>query len=287
MDGNGAMDDRALMQKLKAILLSEDREELQRLRAVLDDPEQLSGRVSPIIEEHLDYLKENFPIQYRIEIEKIVNRQLEASQEELIKIISPKLGTMVKEYIQLQFQLLKENLEEQLRNTFELGIIGRIRMILFGFKPKKMAETIISRMDGPVIEEMFVVEYHSGLLLGSASRDDSTIDLDMIAGMLTAIRAFGEDAFLRNEDLSAVQYQTYRILLRNFQTFYIATVLSGSISTAEQIELTDELTTFVEKYLKINLKKQDGSSNLEIKRRLKNYFFKPQQAILPSKTNKP
>lgn len=273
------------MHKLREILLVEDREELQQLKTVLGDPALLSERVGPIIEERLDFLKKNFPVEFQLAVEKIVEQKLEASREELLEIIYPTLGQMIKKYIQHQFQLLKESLEEQIRGTFHRGILGRLRYALFGVKAKEMSSAIISRMDRPVIEEMFVIEHHSGILLGSASRHE-TMDLDMIAGMLTAIKAFVEDAFKRGQErLESIQYSTYSIVLENFHTFYVAAAISGSISAKEKSELSDDLAKFVQTELRVNLKKKDGSSHFEIQRKLEQHFFQPHEAALPPEKN--
>ena len=270
-----------LLNRLREILLVEDREELQQLKKLLDDPQLLSEKVSPIINDRLQFLKENFPVEFRIAVEEIIDRKLENSQQEIIEIISPALGLMIKKYIQHQFQLLKENIEEQIRNTFQIGIIGRIRYALFGVKSKKMAETILRKLDEPGIEEIYVIEHHSGILLGSASRQE-TIDLDMVAGMLTAIKAFVEDAFRRgNEKLESVQYGTFSIHLENFPTYYIAAAILGSISAQERSDLSDNLVKFADTELRLNLKKRDGSSHYEIKQRLEKHFFKPTKIFRP------
>jgi hypothetical protein len=270
-----SMNDQLLMKRLREILLEEDRQEFQQLKKVLDDPALLSQKVSPIIEEQLDFLKKNFPVEFELAVEKIVESKLERSKDELLEILSPILGQMIKKYIQHQFQLLKESIEEQIRNTFQKGIIGRLRYALFGVKPKQMSEAILQKLDIPVIEEIFVIEHHSGILLGSASKQD-TIDMDMIAGMLTAIKAFGEDAFRREEQqLGLIEYETFSILLENFYTYYIAAAVSGSISARERSNLSDNLAKFAQTELHFNLRKKDGSSNHEIKLRLEKYFFKP------------
>ena len=276
------MDERLMMDKLREILLVEDREELQKLKETLNDPELLSKKIAPIIEQRLQFFKNHFPIEFHLAVEQIIEQKLESSREELLDIIYPVLGQMIKKYIQHQFQLFKESIEEQIRNTFQKGIFGRLHLAIFGVKPAEMSNAIIRKLDGPVIEEIFVIGGHSGILLGSASRQP-TVDLDMVAGMLTAIKLFVEDAFRREkEQLEAIQYGTFTILLENFQTYYIAAAISGSISTQEKAELSDNLVKFAQHELKIKLNKQDGSSNHAIKQKLEYHFFKPQQAVLPS-----
>jgi len=278
-----SMNEAQSIELLKQILLKEDRNEVEQLKALLNNPTALSEKVSPIVEQHLDYLKKNFPSEYHRTIENIIERKLESSQEELLNAISPVMGQMIRKYVQHQFQLLKESLDQRIDATLNQGIIGRVRH-LFSGQPTISSEKIIASLDRPIIEEVYVIEHHSGLLLGSASRAE-TIDIDVIAGMLTAIKSFVEDAFKRGDQkLEMIQYGTFSILLVNFHSYYIAAAVSGSMSMEERTQLEDDLGRFAEKELKINMRKMDGSSNLLIQQKLEKHFFEPQKkALKPGK----
>ena len=264
---------------LKQILLKEDRGEVEDIKSIINNPEQLSKKVSPIIEEHLEYLKKNFPSEYNRTIEQIVERKLEHSQEELLQAISPVMGQMVRKYIQHQFQLLKDSLEQRIDDTLNKGPIGRLKMLFGGVKSKALSESIIAELDVPQIEEIYVIEHHSGILLGSASRQE-TIDLDVIAGMLTAIKSFVEDAFKRGEQqLEMIQYANFSIIMVNFHSYYIAAAVAGSMSKSECIRIEEDLEKFAAEELNINLHKSDGSSNHLIKQKLMRYFFGTPQEL--------
>lgn len=269
---------------LKQILLREDRSEVEQLKAILNNPDQLSEKISPIMEKHLADMRQNFPVEYNSMVERIVTKKLENSQEELLNTISPVMGQMIRKYVQHQFQLLKESLDAQLDATLNQGIIGKVRG-LFGSGKKQASSTeIIASLDRPVIEEIYVIEHHSGILMGSASRSE-TIDIDVIAGMLTAIKSFVEDAFKRGkEDLEMIQYGTFTILLENFHSYYIAAAVSGSMSMQERVNLEQDLAKFAERELKINLQKKDGSANLIIKQKLEKHFFEPQKKAIEKGT---
>ena len=273
-----------MMRRLRQIILKEDRSDLDSLKEIIENPALLSEKVTPIIEERLDFMKQNFPKEFHLAVENIVERKLKASQDEILEVIYPTLGKMIKKYVQHQFQMLKESIEEQIRTTLSAGIIGRIRYALFGLRPKEMSTEILSKLDKTLIEEIFVIEHHSGILLGSASRKGK-VDLDMVAGMLTAIKAFVEDAFNHGEEeLEMVQYGTFSILIQNFPSYYIATALTGSLSAKEKDQLISNIIEFAEKELNIKMKHEDGSSNHVIKQKLEHHFIKPQQAALPKES---
>ena len=56
------------------------------------------------------------------------------------------------------------------------------------------AETVLAALDKPILEEIFIIQRDSGLMLGNASMSP-TVNREAVAGMLTAIKSFVEDAF--------------------------------------------------------------------------------------------
>lgn len=254
--------------------LIEDRAEktetsIALINALIEDKEQLSTKVSPIVEDHIEHLKQNFPKEFTAVIDKQIERKLKGSQEEILNVITPVLGKLIRKSITHQFQMLKERIDKQVRNTFsKQGIFGRI----FRFRNKK-SEEILSEMDPLIIEEVYVIQRDSGLLIGSASTQ-KTMDQDMIAGMFTAIKAFVEDAFKREkEELEMIEYDHYRIFIQNFYSYYIAVAMSGSISATEKDDIATKLYDFAELELKKIPKDIDDSLNTRISEKLKNYFF--------------
>ena len=236
-----------LMQKLKEILLREDRAELNRLRQILEDPEKLSKKVSPIIAQRIEFLKQNFPEEFHQVVNDIFEKKIAASQDELLNVIYPAMGKMIRKYIAHQFQELKEKIDRQINKTFSIkSFKSRFKSIFFGIKN---SDIILSELDKPVIEEIYLIQKNSGFLLASASKEKH-MHRDVVAGMLTAIKAFVEDAFQKgDQDLDLIQYDTYKILIQNFHRYYMAVVLSGSLSAIEKDELTKNLLDFAEKQL--------------------------------------
>jgi hypothetical protein len=267
--------------QLREILLKEDRNTLMGVHQVLNDKALLAEKISPIVEEHLAYLKQHFPNEYAKIVDKIIEKKLKDSQEELLQIIYPKLGQMITRYIQLQFQLLKENIDNQIKNTVKkLNFFSRLKNRLMGIKE---SDIVMASLDKAVLEEIFLIQRPSGLLMGNASLE-TAINRDVVAGMLTAIKAFSEDAFERtNEDLELIQYGTYRILLHTFPNYYFALALTGSISTKESEEFRQNIIDFVAKTdnLLINDITDEYQSN--ISQQLDNQFFKLNQH--PTKTS--
>ncbi|MEM9921728.1 MAG: hypothetical protein AAF990_26735 [Bacteroidota bacterium] len=264
------------MKQLKDILLSEDRASLDELRQLMDDPVALSEKVSPIIEQRLTFFKQHFPKEFKLAVDKIVDRKLKDSQEEILNVIYPVLGKMIRKFIAHQFQLLKDNIDFKIKNALSAkGFWGRIKASLFGVEE---SDIILSSMHGYVIEEVYVVQRDSGLLMGSASLKE-VVDREVIAGMLTAIKAFVEDAFKRErQDLEMIQYGNYNIFIQNIHSYYIAIAFSGSISTSEKDELSSMMMDFAQHELSDHQVLDENNFKF-ISEKLKNYFITPAARI--------
>ncbi len=267
-------DEELLLKELRQILLREDRDALEQLQEILDNKEQLTPRISPIIKEQIDLLKSNFPDEYRQEVREITKEQLLDSQEDILNLLYPAMGKMIKRYIAHQFQILKDSIDDRVKNTFSSqGILGKIKASLFGINS---SDIILSDIDSPIIEEIFVVQRDSGLLMGQASIR-STIDQDVVAGMLTAIKAFVEDAFQKGtEELELIEYDTHAIFTQSFHSYYIAVAMKGSLSSGERDKLSTSLYDFAEKELKHRAKEIDETNFNYISSKLEEYFITTQ-----------
>jgi len=66
-------EDERLFEELKETLLKEDREALRRLQDILDQPNKLSQKMSPVLEERLASFKAAFPKEYKEDKDAYVN----------------------------------------------------------------------------------------------------------------------------------------------------------------------------------------------------------------------
>ena len=264
-----------LMSQLREILLKEDRSTLTELQEILNNKSLLSGRVNPIIEEHLDFLKHNFPKEYAKIVDRLIEQKLKDSQQQILDIVYPVMGKMITKFVNLQMQQLKEGIDAQISGIFSRqGFVKHIKNRILGVKTSDM---LIAAADKPILEEIFVIERDSGLMFGSAALFPS-VNRDVVAGMLTAIKSFVEDAFERdNEDLEMIQYGTYRILLQNYPFYYFALALSGTISTSESELLRGQIIDFIDKTDNLRVAEVTDESQNRISQLLEEHFILPQR----------
>lgn len=241
--------------QLRKILLEQDREEvaelaqkLSELDGQLNSRDQLELKVDPILDDREARLQQNFSNLFGPQITESISKQIKESQDEVVEVLYPIIGRMIKKYITNEIQKLSEKIDAQMELAFSWeGWKVRIKAWFTGTPQKDM---IISKLIEPKIEEVFVIERDSGILMGTFSRNES-VDQDMVAGMLTAIKAFVEDAFSKEkQELESIDYENHKIVLKGFKSFFIAVVTSGGMNMAFRDKLDDQLIDFAEKVLK-------------------------------------
>ena len=265
----GSTSDNILLDRLRDALLHNDRESVAEIRHIVESREELSKRINPIIEAHMKELEENFPDAYVEVVQKIVDRRMRQKQDELINILYPRLGLLIRKYINNEFRLLRERIDQVRRDSFSF----------LRFWKRKTADEIIIDLRPSIVEEVYIISHESGLLLGSASSTE-TADKDMIAGMLTAIKAFVEDAFKRtDEELRGIQYGSYEIMIHNFFNYYIALAIAGTISEQERDELAEKILAFAARELNHDLQQPEPAFYARMQKELNAYFITPYKAL--------
>lgn len=232
---------------LKELLLTDDRKQFNVLKEqFLESNNKLKSKVSPVVDEKIDDLKTNFPSHFGDQITESIKVQIRESQDEVVEALYPIMGKLVKKFIIAEITKLTETINQTINDKFSLS-----RIIKNLFKGKKTdAEDVFQEVFVPIIEEVFVIEENSGLLVGSYSRGNIA-DKDMVSGMLTAIKSFAEDAFSKEgQDLEDIKFETFQLSMVNYNSIYIATATSGVITTEFKEELSDNLNTLAEKILR-------------------------------------
>jgi hypothetical protein len=248
------MNDSEKLLQLKELLLNEDRDfalkilqKLDSLEETVYKQEKLSEKVNPIIDEKLHTFVDEIPDK----LGPVIAEALMKSQDKVVEALFPVMGKMIKKYIQQEMKILSDNINSQLQNTFSFKNWKRKFKAMFTGVSEK--EIILSEMNEAKIEQLFIIESGSGLLIASASNEEN-IDEDMIAGMLTAIKSFVEDAYQKEQqNLELIQYELFEIHLQNFTSYYFAVVISGGINNVFKSKLENNLFDFAAKHIKSNL----------------------------------
>ena len=236
------MNDSEKLMQLKELLLNEDRDFAHKILQKLDSledtvytHEKLSEKVNPIIDEKLHTFVDEIPTK----LGPTIAEALMKSQDKVVEALYPVLGKMIKKYIQQEIKALSDAINSQVQSTFSAKKWKRKFTSMFSGVSER--EIILSEMNNTTIEQIFLIEKGSGLIISSVSKQES-IDEDMIAGMLTAIKSFVEDAFKKDQQsLELIQYELFEIYIQNFTTYYFALVISGGLDLSFKNKLENDL----------------------------------------------
>jgi len=244
-----------------SVYLARMSDRLQQLEETFNDRQKLSSKVDPIVTLQIQEFKRSIPATMGPAITAALKTEISRSQDKIVDALYPILGKMVKKYIAQEISKLSDKINEQ------LGLRQTIRSWFGNAKEK---QNIVNGLSPLKLEQVLLIEKKSGLLKGSFS-NTQTIDEDMIAGMLTAIKNFVEDAFkLKDQNLELIGYEFYRIHLQSFHRYYVAVALSGNYNLKRKDKVQDLIFDFYEDFTK--KKEYESLSTDQINQRLAKTF---------------
>lgn len=266
---------RSTYEELKQILFEEEFENQQEmldkideLRKEIKERERLELNVGPLIEEKLEELRVNFPEIYGDVITKTIKHQISESRDEMVDALYPIIGQMIKKFIQKEMELLVERMEKSINKSFNF------KGLFSGKKKSKqeITQETFNEAIPPQLNDVFVIENESGLLMGSYSKY-KVVDKDMIAAMLTAIKSFVEDAFSNhNQSLEWIEYETYKVYIITFKRLSIACTISGVPHKQYKTELEDQVLEFTKEILPELVPDDQGANMKMIEEKLNQHF---------------
>lgn len=260
---------------LKEILFEEENERYHELSQQIKETskeidDKLANREIPESEfnQILDKIVTVMPEKLGPTITSTLKTQIKESRDDVVQALFPIVGQMIKKYIQQEIQMLTERIDKQFEQAFSFDMLMlRVKAIFTGVS---YSELVLKNANQAQVREIFLIEEGSGLLMASYSRTKS-FDQDMMAGMLSAIKTFVEDAMeVEKQNLEMISYDLYKIYVQNFNKFYIAVVLSGPIDEAFKSRLNDQILLFVKEIML----KSDGKEEKELTKKISQYFEK-------------
>lgn len=263
------MEQNERLELLKKILLTEEKEvteslasEVEQLKETLNVPEKLASKIDPLVDEKINKFTNSTLAPMVV---SSLKAEIANSQEAVVEALFPIIGKMIKKYIAHEMKLLNERVNQQIQSAFSFKNLFKSK-----FGKKDLANKIITDATKPELLQIFVIEKESGILVAKHSRDElDTMDEDLIAGMLTAIKSFVEDAFKTEaQTLETITYELYTLHIQNFHNYYITAVISGPYNTHTKDILEDKILDFAQH----GISKEDITNSNVFTKRLKTYF---------------
>ena len=269
------MEEQDKLKLLKELLLTEEKEfadsiaqKVEELNKIVHQKQELSYKVDPIIDDKLEEFVEEIPKTLGPTITQTLKEEIKNSQDAVVEALFPIIGKMIKKYIAHEMRLLSENISRQTKKAFSFK--NWFRRTKARAQGVSEGDLVLSDYAKPRLIQMFVVEKHSGILITDYSpMSEGTIDKEMVAGMLTAIKSFVEDAFEGgDQNLELIEYELYTIHIQNFYSYYIAAVISGAYSMMFKEVLEDQLLEFAQRHIS----NRDLENSALFTKKLKKYF---------------
>lgn len=258
---------------LKQILLKEEKEtseslieKVEQLSGMLNEPQKLAAKVDPLIDNKIKELVKEMPKTLSPIITKSLRAEVENSQDAVVEALFPIIGKLIKKYIAREMELLNERINSQIKKAFSFK--NFFRSI---FRKKSLADDLIVSTAEAQLEQVLVIEKKSGILVANykSNQDSEVMDEELVAGMLTAIKSFVEDAFKSGEQsLESITYELQTLHIQNFYNYYIVAVVSGNYTLQVKEKLENKILDFAEK----GVSKQDLVENEVFSERLKIFF---------------
>jgi len=260
------------LELLKKILLNDEKEataglaeQVAELSRIVTDEEEIAKRVNPLMDKKIDTFVKEMPLKISPVITKALKNEIKNSQDAVIEVLFPIIGKLIKKYIAREIELLNEKINKQLRETFSFKN---------WLKSKEENEKIVNNAfvatHKPELIQLLVVDKESGILKAShTSKSIETMDEDLIAGMLTAIKSFVEDAFSAGEQtLETISYEFYTLHIQNFHKYYITAVINGIYAS----EIKDKVENLLLDFAQNGVSKEAVENNELFSNELKLFF---------------
>lgn len=245
------------------------KEDVSDVKENIDDPDKLGQLIEPLVDLRMMEWKKNFADRFGYEIREMVRKEIKDSTSEIIEAIYPVMGDLIKRYVRYQFDGFLDKVNTQVENTFSLkSWRNRIKGWLSGLSNQ---EVLIQETLASEIEEVFIIHRDSGLLIGFYS-NNNIADVDMMAGMLTAIKQFIAGAFNAEGNLESISHGKYTILVNDHFKYYVAAVISGKLNNTFREAFRQHVDSFSAKHMPKQIGEIDDLLFDNISKRLRKSF---------------
>lgn len=180
-------------------------------RTIHDSPDEMAEAIGPIMGE-------------------AIRVQIRDSRQDIVDALYPIIGETVQRAISEFAKEFQRNLDKRLKSAF--GPSSFFNRMWARLKGVSDAELALRNALPFELKEIFLVQRGSGLLLAHSHPGSKHVqDSDLIGAMLTAIRDFVNDAFIKDRDASGgldqIEYGNLTIIIESGKYAYAAVVIKG------------------------------------------------------------
>ena len=243
---------------------------LEKIKIELGSEENWKHRVLPIIDGYMAQFKKEFPEVYGPVITRAIQAQVKESEAEMIDVLFPIMGKLIRRYVAAEMDKLREAVNE--KTTQFLTPKGIMKLIRGRVSGVSASEITLSMLKNAKISEILIIDQKTSFLLGSYPLEQE-MDKDMVAGMLSAIKSFMQDAFkAQKHDVEQIHYGEKQMIFCNTPAYFITVVVDGNPNQDEVMRLQLQMGAFAERFHKIIVNQHLTTRQYLINIELKEYF---------------
>ncbi|MFK5975183.1 MAG: OmpA family protein [Sulfurovum sp.] len=182
------IDNNSDIEKLRALLLSEERTQLKKL----------NNRVTNIYDSD----------EFREILANSISKGVTENKDSMIDALYPIIGGMISKYVTQAIKEMMQNINNRIEDGLSFDKYRRkIKSKITGVSEM---ELLFEESDRAIISSLFIIQKESGLLIAQSELDDKHIDdPHMVASMASAIRDFINDWVESNKSQSEIQILSY------------------------------------------------------------------------------
>ena len=159
------------------------------------------------------------------EMAAAIKQQIHLKPEAMSDALYPIIGSTILKYLSEMMREINEKLESSLSAE---RISRKIKAKLQGISE---AELLMKETTPLSVKAVFLIQAESGLIISAVQQSEGEqLESDMVAGMLTAIRAFVKNCISQSgnfAEIDAIEYGTSKIVLEVAGLCYLAVVIQG------------------------------------------------------------
>ncbi len=235
--------------ELQALLIGRERAHLSALQARLDDPDLRRRDIGEVLPETLlqHALDPELARALAPGVERAITASVRQNPAPLADALFPVMGPAIRKAVAAALSGMIESLNRAIELSVSWrSILWRLEALRSG---KPFAEVVLLHTVLYRIEQVFLIERSSGLLLqhvhAGPPGNNEVRDVDMVSGMLTAIRDFVQDSFrvTTQEGLEALKVGELSVWIEQGPRAVIAAVIRGEAPRAFRERLQAALET--------------------------------------------
>ncbi len=159
------------------------------------------------------------------EMAAAIKQQIHLKREAMSDALYPIVGSTILKYLSEMMREINQKLESSLSPE---RISRKIKAKLQGISE---AELLMKETTPLNVKAVFLIQAKSGLVISAVQKSErEQLESEMVAGMLTAIRAFVNDCISQSgnfAEIDAIEYGTSTIVLEVASSCYLAVVMQG------------------------------------------------------------